>query len=152
MDDRVRRYLRNLPFKHTAPAQTIKASRSKTMTEIRESMTDEDWDKYMGQVLLRRLQYEKVAGHLVKSWALEHPELSYDVIQHYTAQKRYNKLDLTPSEQEWVDAPKERGQTSSLLLIQMVLDQMGPHKADGQGPGSNTTAAEERHAREFLSH
>ena len=89
-------------------------------------MTDDEWNKYMQEFLKRRLQYEKVAGYLVKDWAREHPELFFDVMQEYAAQKRWHKLDLTPWEQRWVDASKSRDQPASFLAVmEVVLEQMG---------------------------
>lgn len=73
------------------------------MAEIRESMADEESKKFMQQLILRRLQYEMRAGRMVESWAREHPELLYDVMQEYTAQKRWHRLSLKSSEREWVD-------------------------------------------------
>lgn len=113
-------------------------------------MTDDGWNMYMKQFLLRRLQCEMLAGNLVRAWALEHPDLFCDVMQEYTAQKRWHKLDLTPSEQQWVDAPKERGPPCTLRLIEMVLDYMGPKNNGVQGPGSAAAAAR-RLAPESLS-
>jgi hypothetical protein len=51
MNIRTRIYLYNIPFKFKPPVQTAKYS--KTMAQVRESMDDKAWNKYMGQVLHR---------------------------------------------------------------------------------------------------
>lgn len=131
----MRSYLRTLPFKYTPPSPAI--SRSKSVTEMRESMTDEEWDQYMQEFLKRRLQYEKIAGNLVKSWSREHPDMFFDVMEEYVAQKRWHKLVLTPAEQQWVDAEKDKAQPASFLaLMEMVLERMGRDKATGESEAS----------------
>jgi hypothetical protein len=54
-------------------------------------------------------------------WSL----LICSTVMQYTAQKLWHKLDLTPSQQEWVKAQKEREHPGILSLIQMVLEQNG---------------------------
>jgi hypothetical protein len=140
VDARIRAYLRNVPFKHTPPP-VQPSGRAKSIAEVRESMDDEGWNKYMQEFSLRRLQYEMVAGGLLRSWAAERPDLFYDVMQQYTAQKRWHKLALSPSEQRWVEMPKERGSPDVLPLIEMVLDHMGRKEGKGSPPASATSAA-----------
>jgi len=93
-------------------------------------LTPEQWDQYMREFLKRRLQYEKVAGNLVKSWAREHPDEFFDVMQEYVAQKRWHKLILTPAEERWVYAQKHKDQPASFVSqMETVLEQMGNSRA-----------------------
>ncbi|KAB5577458.1 hypothetical protein GE09DRAFT_519946 [Coniochaeta sp. 2T2.1] len=140
-----------MPFKHTPPTQATKTSKSRNMADMRECMTDEEWNKSMQQLLLRRLQYEMLPGDLVSSWALEHCDLFYDIMQEYTAQKRWHNLDLTPCQQVWANARKETGDNGTLPLIQTVLEQMGQENDGVQGPGSVPAAGSKRHASEAPS-
>ena len=131
MDVRTRAYLGTLPFKHSPPSSAKStASRTKSVSEMRESLTPEQWDQYMREFLKRRLQYEKVAGNLVKSWAREHPDEFFDVMQEYVAQKRWHKLILTPAEERWVYAQKHKDQPASFVSqMETVLEQMGKSRA-----------------------
>lgn len=49
-------------------------------------------------------------------------------VMQYTAQKLWHKLDLTPSQQEWVKTQKERGHRDTLSLIQ--IDGSGANGAE----------------------
>ncbi|OIW23205.1 hypothetical protein CONLIGDRAFT_637826 [Coniochaeta ligniaria NRRL 30616] len=124
IDARTRSYLHNLPFKHQPPVQ--KPQNPKTMAQMRESMDDEAWNRYMAEVMLRKLQYKKKASSVDRSWAEEHPELFYDVVQQYTAQQRWHRLELPPSLMQWVEAPTDRGDPNTFThLVDVVLDKMG---------------------------
>ncbi|OIW23285.1 hypothetical protein CONLIGDRAFT_637731 [Coniochaeta ligniaria NRRL 30616] len=138
LDLRTRAYLRTLPFKHQPPgAATSTPSRRRSVEELRENMTDHEWNQYMQEFLKRRLQYEMVAGNLVKSWARDHPDLFFDVMQEYVAQKRWHKLVLTLAEEKWTEAKKDRDQPASFLsLMEVVLDRMGKDRAAGEVPAS----------------
>lgn len=123
VDARTRAYLNKLPFKHKPVPEP--RNKSKTMDQMREGMDDNAWNAYMGQIILRRLQWKKKASTLDRSWAKEHPDLFYDVMQQYTAQQRWHKLKLPPSQKQWVEAQKERGNPSTYAaLIDVVLDNM----------------------------
>lgn len=149
MDVRTHAYLRTLPFKYTPPSPT--RSRAKSATEMKESMTHEEWNGYMQEFLKRRLQYEMIAGNLVKSWSREHPCLFFDVMQEYTAQKRWHKLDLMPAEHQWVDAEKDRDQPVSFLpLMELVLERMGKDKAAGHGGASAVVDCGKRPVSEMV--
>lgn len=136
IDDRTRVYLCNLPFKHTPPARNLNPANNKIVKKLQEMMTDDEWNDCMQQFLLRRLQYEKVATNLVRSWASAHFDMFYDVMQEYTAQKRWHNLDLAPFVQELVDASKERGSPNTSVLIEKVLDHMGRYRCTVSKPRS----------------
>ncbi|KAH8907509.1 hypothetical protein BR93DRAFT_867044, partial [Coniochaeta sp. PMI_546] len=124
VDTRTRAYIHNIPFKYKPPVQ--KPRNPKTMAQMRASMDDEAWDRYMGEVILRKLQYKKKASAFDRSWAKERPELFYDVIQQFTAQQRWHKLELPPSLKQWVEAQTDRGNPSTFVhLIDVVLDNLG---------------------------
>lgn len=124
VDTHTRAYLYNLPFKHKPPVQ--KPRNPKTMAQMRASMDDKAWDKYMGEVILRKLQYKKKASTFDRSWAKEHPDLFYDVVQQFTAQQRWHKLELPPTLKPWVEAQTDRGNPNTFAdLIDVVLDNMG---------------------------
>lgn len=73
-------------------------SLSRSSAELRESMTDDEWDRYMTEFLKRKIQLERVACDPVKDSARKSPALFFDVMQEYTNQKRYYKLALSPAE------------------------------------------------------
>jgi hypothetical protein len=102
-------------------------------------MDDKAWDKYMGELILRKLQYKKKAGTFDRSWAKERPDLFYDVIQQFTAQQSWHKLELPPTLKEWVEAQTERGNPNTYAhLIDVVLDNMG-EQTDGEPPALRST-------------
>lgn len=114
-------------------------------------MTDDEWNAYMREFLKRRLQYEKVAGKLVKSWSQEHPDMFFDVMQEYTAQKRWHKLVMTPIEQQWVAAEKDKAHPASFLpLMETVLERMGKHKATEDGGASAVVDERKRPVSEMV--
>ncbi|SPQ26353.1 dcabddb8-0bfd-406f-8eba-432be23c9e89 [Thermothielavioides terrestris] len=129
VDARTKERLSQVPFRRgmAGSASTKKDTKSRSMSsaELRDSMTDDQWNRYMQEFLKRKLQYEKVACNLVKDWARKHPTLFFDVMQEYTAQKRWHKLSLSLAEQQWVDAEKSRDQPASFMMqMEAVLSQM----------------------------
>ena len=49
-------------------------------------------------------------------------------MQQYRAQKRWHNLELTPSEKQWVEAKKDMESPSTMALVDVVLNHMGPQK------------------------
>lgn len=138
VDTRTQDFLWKLPFKHKPPVQA--PQKSKTMEQMREGMDDAGWNRYMGEVVLRKLQYKKKPSTVDRSWAKEHSDLFYDVMQQYTAQQRWHKLELPPSQKQWVEAQKDRGDPSTLAaLVDVVLDNMG-NEIDGEQPALSSVA------------
>ncbi|AEO67832.1 uncharacterized protein THITE_2170615 [Thermothielavioides terrestris NRRL 8126] len=147
VDARTKERLSQVPFRRgmAGSASTKKDTKSRSMSsaELRDSMTDDQWNRYMQEFLKRKLQYEKVACNLVKDWARKHPTLFFDVMQEYTAQKRWHKLSLSLAEQQWVDAEKSRDQPASFMMqMEAVLSQMGRDTAD-EGPTLHAVADDE---------
>lgn len=110
------------------------------MAQMRAGMDDEAWDRFMEEVMLRKLQYKKKASTVDRSWAKERPGLFYDVVQGYVAQQRYHKLELPPSLRQWEQAQKDRENVSTFahLIDAVVLDNMGV-ETHGEPPALPST-------------
>jgi hypothetical protein len=93
----------------------------KTFSQLRAEMDEASWQDMMEQLVSQKLRFSKWFTTEDVAWIERHLDRFGNVMRDHVARKRWKNLDLSESEQRWLDS--HQAGCPELALVREVMEQ-----------------------------